>query len=32
MNKFKNEIETYINERKNNRKIDLGLFRKFQSD
>ena len=32
LTKIKNEIETYLNERKNNRKIDQGLFKKFRSD
>lgn len=32
LTKIKNEIETYFDERKDNRKVDLGLFRKFQSD
>ncbi len=32
LTKIKNEIETYLNERKNNKKIDLGLFKKFRSD
>lgn len=32
LTKIKNEIETYLNERRNDRKIDQGLFKKFQSD
>lgn len=32
LTKIKNEIETYLNERKNNRNIDQGLFKKFRSD
>lgn len=32
LTKIKNEIETYLNERKNNRNIEQGLFKKFRSD